>query len=76
MVHSQQDYEVAVEASAILFGNATAESLRKIDEDTFLSVFEGVPSFDVPASALAEAFRSLLFAEMAPVFLQKGKTLG
>ena len=74
MVHSQQDYEVAVEASAILFGNATAESLRKIDEDTFLSVFEGVPSFDVPASALAEGVSfSALCAEMAPVFPSKGE---
>src|SRR5690554_1277500 len=45
MVHSQEDYEMAVEASQILFGKATASQLRKLDENTFLSVFEGVPMF-------------------------------
>ncbi len=42
-VHSQKDYETAVEASEILFGKSTTESLRKLDTATFLSVFEGVP---------------------------------
>ena len=42
-VHSQKDYEMAVEASEILFGKSTTESLRKLDTATFLSVFEGVP---------------------------------
>ena len=39
MVHSEADYEAAVEASGILFGNATSEALKKLDEDTLLSVF-------------------------------------
>ena len=43
MVHSQKDYEMAVEASEILFGKSTTEALRKLDTATFLSVFEGVP---------------------------------
>ncbi len=43
MVHSEEDYNAAVDASNILFGNATSESLRKLDEDTLLAVFEGVP---------------------------------
>jgi tyrosyl-tRNA synthetase len=47
MVHSEQDYDTAVEASEILFGNATAESLRKLDEETLLAVFEGVPRFEI-----------------------------
>ena len=47
MVHSQQDYEMAVEASSILFGNATSDSLKKLDEDTLLAVFDGVPTFEV-----------------------------
>ena len=42
-VHSQKDYESAVEASEILFGKSTTEALRKLDTATFLSVFEGVP---------------------------------
>jgi tyrosyl-tRNA synthetase len=47
MVHSREDYEGAVEASQILFGKGTTESLRKMAENTFLSVFEGVPVFNV-----------------------------
>ena len=47
MVHSRSDYEGAVEASQILFGKGTTESLKKMNENTFLSVFEGVPVFDV-----------------------------
>ena len=42
MVHSEQDYEMAVEASNILFGNATSDSLKKLDEDTLLAVFDGL----------------------------------
>jgi len=47
MVHSREEYESAVEASQILFGKGTTESLRKMSENTFLSVFEGVPVSDV-----------------------------
>ena len=53
MVHSQEDYEAAVEASQILFGKGTTESLRKMSENTFLSVFEGVPVFDVKREVMA-----------------------
>ncbi len=49
-VHSQKDYETAVEASEILFGKSTTESLRKLDTETFLSVFEGVPCSEVESS--------------------------
>ena len=47
MVHSPEDYNSAVEASLILFGKGTTDSLRKMTEATFLSVFEGVPVFDI-----------------------------
>ncbi len=47
MLHSREDFESAVEASQILFGKGTTESLRKMSENTFLSVFEGVPVSDV-----------------------------
>jgi tyrosyl-tRNA synthetase len=42
MIHSREEYEKAVEASQILFGGATAETLRRLDEDTFLDIFNGV----------------------------------
>ena len=48
MVHSEEDYNAAVEASGILFGNATSEALKKLDEDTLLAVFEGVPQLECP----------------------------
>jgi tyrosyl-tRNA synthetase len=54
MVHSRTDYEGAVEASQILFGKGTTESLRKMDENTFLSVFEGVPVFDITKDIIGQ----------------------
>ena len=50
MVHSREDYDPAVRASEILFGNATKETLSSIDEETFLSVFDGVPMAEVSKS--------------------------
>ena len=47
MVHDDDEYNKAVEASQILFGKATTESLAKLDKETFLAVFEGVPTFEV-----------------------------
>lgn len=52
MAHSREDYEAAVEASHILFGKGTTEQLRRMDESTFLSVFEGVPMFDVSSDII------------------------
>jgi tyrosyl-tRNA synthetase len=54
MAHSADDLNAAVEASQILFGKGTTEQLRRMDEATFLSVFEGVPMFDVPKATLKE----------------------
>lgn len=74
MVHSEADYQMAVEASGILFGNATADTLRKLDEDTFLSVFEGVSTFDVPKALFEKgAPFSMLAVESAAVFASKGE---
>lgn len=74
MVHSEVDYQLAVEASGILFGNATADTLRKLDEDTFLSVFEGVSSFDVPKDVFDKGLPfSMLAVENAAVFASKGE---
>ena len=74
MIHSEEEYDKAVEASGILFGNATADALRKIDEQTFLQVFEGVPQFEVPAAALAEGISFInLCTEQAAIFPSKGE---
>ncbi len=74
MIHSEAEYEKAVAASGILFGNATAEALRGLDEQTFLQVFEGVPRFDVPASALEGGIAFVnLCTEQAAIFPSKGE---
>lgn len=73
LAHSRDDYEAAVEASEILFGKGTTESLRKMNENTFLSVFEGVPSFDVPVAVISDGVNIVdLCAGEAAVFPSKG----
>lgn len=52
LIHGEEAWQSALEASQILFGNATSETLRKIDEKTFLAVFEGVPQFEMSAADL------------------------
>jgi tyrosyl-tRNA synthetase len=52
MVHDEDEYSKAVEASQILFGNATTESLARLDKETFLSVFEGVPTYEIDRKKL------------------------
>ena len=74
MVHSEADYEAAVEASNILFGNATHEALLKLDEDTLLAVFEGVPHFEVSREELAAGVKAAdLCTEKAAIFASKGE---
>jgi tyrosyl-tRNA synthetase len=74
MVHSESDYLIAVEASEILFGKGTEETLRKLDEATFLSVFEGVPQFEISRSELEAGINIIdLLAEKSAVFPSKGE---
>ncbi|MDR3119238.1 MAG: tyrosine--tRNA ligase [Mediterranea sp.] len=74
MVHTIEDYEAAVEASDILFGHATSDALKKLDEDTLLAVFEGVPQFDVLKDTLSIGIKATdLFVENAAVFPSKGE---
>jgi tyrosyl-tRNA synthetase len=74
MVHSRGDYEGAVEASQILFGKGTTESLKKMNENTFLSVFEGVPVFDVKIEVLDKGVSIAdLCTEHSQVFASKGE---
>ena len=72
MVHSKEDYEAAIEASNILFGNSTSEALKKLDEDTLLAVFDGVPQFEIAKSDLGSKAVDLL-TETAAVFPSKGE---
>jgi tyrosyl-tRNA synthetase len=74
MVHSEADYNAAVEASGILFGKATSDALKRLDEDTLLSVFEGVPQFEVSKTDIEAGIKAVdLFTEKAAIFPSKGE---
>jgi tyrosyl-tRNA synthetase len=74
MVHSLEDYDMAVDASEILFGKSTSQALRNIDEETFLQVFEGVPQFTVSKEKLSSGIKAVdLLTEEAEVFPSKGE---
>jgi len=72
MVHSKEDYEAAEEASEILFGKSTRESLETIREDMFLSVFEGVPQFTIGEKESESSIMDLLSSHTT-VFASKGE---
>jgi tyrosyl-tRNA synthetase len=73
-VHSEADYEQAIEASAILFGQGTAEALAKLEEATFLDIFEGVPNYTVALSDFETGLSVIeLLAEKTQIFPSKGE---
>ncbi len=74
MIHGREAYDTAVEASQILFGKSTMDALKKIDEDTFLAVFEGVPTFNIAKNDLVEGVDILeLMAVQTQIFPSKGE---
>ena len=72
MIHSKEELEKAQAASNILFGNATSEALRSLDEATLLQVFEGVPQFTIARSNLDKPFIDII-ADVCKVFPSKGE---
>jgi tyrosyl-tRNA synthetase len=74
MVHSAEDYEMAVEASQILFSNKATDALHKIDEATLLAVFDGVPQFEISRQLLKDGVKLAdLLTDNAAVFPSKGE---
>ena len=75
LVHGEEAYNAAVEASQILFGKATRESLEKLDEKTLLDVFAGVPRYEVERTLLeGEGVKAVdLMAEHTQCFASKGE---
>lgn len=73
MVHSQAALDQAMEASNILFGKATKENLLKLDEQTLLDVFEGVPHYELDKALLGLPAIDLFTREDVPVFASKGE---
>ncbi len=72
MVHSEEEYKMAVEASEILFGKATEETLGRIPEKMFLAVFDGVPQFTIGKECMNRDVMTLL-TDDAAVFPSKGE---
>ena len=72
LVHSQEALDMAVEASNILFGKSTKDSLLKLDEQTLLDIFDGVPHFSCSAEQLNQPAVEIL-TQAAPVFASKGE---
>jgi tyrosyl-tRNA synthetase len=74
MVHSEEDYHAAVDASNILFGNSTSDALKKLDEETLLAVFDGVPQFKISKEELEKGVKAIdLLTDVAAVFPSKGE---
>ena len=73
MVHSREDLDMAIEASNILFGKSTKESLLKLDEQTLLDVFAGVPHYEIPRDAIIGKPAIELLTQDAKVFPSKGE---
>lgn len=74
MVHSEKDYQAAVEASQILFSNSAGEALKALDEQTLLDIFDGVPRFSLPKAELETGIPALdLLAVKTQVFPSKGE---
>ena len=71
-VHSGEDLDMAIKASNILFGKSTADDLKSLDEETFLSVFEGVPQFEISKADLDLNILDIV-AEKTQVFASKGE---
>lgn len=72
MVHGQREYDNAVAASNMLFGKSTSEDLRKLDEDTFLAVFDGVPTFELDRARLPLGILEALAVD-TQIFPSKGE---
>ena len=74
MVHSTEDYNAAVEASQILFGDSTSEVLKKLDEATLLDIFSGVTQYEIAKDELTKGIKAVdLLTEKAAVFPSKGE---
>ncbi len=73
LVHGQDNLNTAIEASSILFGKATKEGLEKLDEQTFLDVFEGVETFTLPKDQLGQPAIEIFTRDDVKVFPSKGE---
>ena len=71
-VHGKKELENAILASNILFGKSTSDDLKKLDSETFLAVFEGVPQYSISKEELNTDIFTLL-VEKTSIFNSKGE---
>ncbi len=72
-VHSREDYDFAIKASEILFGNATTEVLQSLNEEQLIQVMEGVPSVEIQRTQLEEGYDIVSFLADTAIFPSKGE---
>ena len=72
-VHSKEDYEFAVKASEILFGNAATDVLASLNEEQLLQVMEGVPTVEITKASLADGYELVSFLTDTAIFPSKGE---
>jgi tyrosyl-tRNA synthetase len=73
MVHSEEDYNNAVDASNILFDKGNTEKIANLDEATLLEVFEGVPVFEINRNTFETSSMLDLLTQDAPIISSKGE---
>jgi tyrosyl-tRNA synthetase len=74
MVHSEEDYDTSVETAGILFNSAASDALKKLDENTLLDAFEGVPQYEVFKSILDNGVRAVdLLVDNVAIFPSKSE---
>ncbi|MFN5183875.1 MAG: tyrosine--tRNA ligase [Bacteroidota bacterium] len=73
-VHSENDYNLALEATEILFGKGTKEALSRLSDEMILNVFEGVPRFNIPSEELSSGIPIItLLAEKTNILPSKSE---
>lgn len=73
-IHSEADFNAAIEASEILFGKGTTETLKNLTEDVLLSVFDGVPQSEIAVDLIDNGISLIdLVAELTTIFTSKGE---
>ena len=72
-VHGEEAFQKAVDATEILFGKATKETLSNLDEKTFLDVFSGVEQFEISKADLASIHVVDFLSEKTQIYASKGE---
>ena len=72
-MHSRDDFDFAVKASEILFGNATTEILQSLSEEQLLQVMEGVPSIEIEKNTIEAGYEIVSFLADTQIFTSKGE---